>query len=218
MGFDVRCTGRWSISCIVVRHNFRPRWRERLDVYMWHDSDASSETAKEKRNTRCIIEFFAFLMPWQSGTVITREMWVFCCHFARCLCVDIDKCLRRMHAATAVTTAANATLRQSTTERELDGHTYLSRALHAWWMPCTKPLAINDFLSTSCSAVLMSIGPPRTGAGATSLHKRKQINQKRINSIDRSRIAWKNATQNALRSFPSFRSIVAGFCVLPTTI
>lgn len=47
----------------------------------------------------------------------------------------------------------------------------LSKALHAWWIPCTIPSAIKDFFSTSCKAVFTSIGPPpKAGAGAgTSL-------------------------------------------------
>lgn len=47
--------------------------------------------------------------------------------------------------------------------------TYLSSALHAWWTPCTNPLAMSDFFKTSCNAVLISMTPPTAGAGATSL-------------------------------------------------
>lgn len=58
------------------------------------------------------------------------------------------------------------------------GSTYLSSALHDWWMPCTKPLAISDFFNTSCNAVLMSIGPPlSTGATTTSALQTRNIDQ-----------------------------------------
>lgn len=58
----------------------RTAWR----LYGAHDSCASSETAKEKRNT---MHYWIFRIPdalrIHVGTVITREMWVFFCHFAR---------------------------------------------------------------------------------------------------------------------------------------
>lgn len=88
-------------------------------------------------------------------------------------------------------------------------HTYLSRALHAWWIPCTKPLAIKDFFNTSCSAVLMSIGPPRTGAGAASLHMRKYNTNALIRLITR-RWRGKSGTPNTFRSI-QVQDFVDGF-------
>lgn len=62
------------------------------------NSSASRETAR-RNETRWIIEFFAFLMPWRSGTVITREMWVFfpitLHNCIRCRRNSIGKCLSR---------------------------------------------------------------------------------------------------------------------------
>lgn len=67
----------------------------------------------------------------------------------------------------------NKKAEQTETDRWIERSTYISRALHAWWIPRTKPLAIKAFFSTSCNAVLMSMVPPTTGAAGVSLQMEK---------------------------------------------
>ena len=55
---------------------------------------------------------------------------------------------------------------------------YLSKALAAWWIPCTRPSWMRAVFKTSWRAVFTSMGPPlKTGAEAISLQNKNTINQ-----------------------------------------